>query len=153
MEEKVGKERVWQESCYLALRETYSKIIEEKKFFVVSPPEVKIESMEKDQPLVYNVTITTFPEIILPDYHEISREVNKNKKETKVDEKEVKSALESVQKSRAKTKAVSRSSKKGDEVVITFQGSIDGMNQEVLKGEKKSFILGDQSFIEGLKKI
>ncbi len=151
VEEKVGKERLWKESCYQALKETYVQIIEKNNFFVVSPPEVQIISMEMDKPFTYKITVTLMPEISLPDYKKIGKEKIKEKKEIKVEEKEVDTTLESIQKSRAKVKSVSRESQKGDELIIDFQGMIDGVEQEALKAEKMNFILGEQKFIAGFE--
>ncbi len=151
IEEKLGKERVWKEICYQALRETYPKIIEENQFFIVSPPEVNIDTMEIDKPLTYTIKLDILSEVKLPDYKKIAKETLKNKKEVNVDEKEIENTLSSIQKSRAKTTNVSRPLQGGDEVVISFQGSINGTKQEALKGEKQNFIIGEQKFIEGFE--
>jgi len=60
-------------------------------------------------------------------------------------------ALKIIQKSRAKTAAVSRGSQKGDEITVDFQGSIDGVEQEGLKAEKITVIPGEKRFIEGFE--
>ncbi len=151
VEEKVGKERVWKEMCYQALRETYPKIIEENNFFVVSPPEVNVESMEINSNLDYKITVTILSQINLPEYKKIGKEIAKEKKEVKVDEEEVKKTLSSIQNSRAKTRSVSRPLQKGDEITITFEGLINGIKQEGLKGEQQKFIIGEQKFIEGFE--
>ncbi len=151
VEEKFGKDRVWQESCYQALKDTYSEIIKEKGFFVISPPEIKTEKIETGKPFSYKIIVTTFPEIDLPDYKKIAKEIVKEKKEVEIDEKETDEALKTIQRSRAKTKVVSREAQNDDELVIDFQGSIDGVKQEELKAEKMNFVLGEKKFIEGFE--
>lgn len=151
IEEKFGKERLWKESCYEALKSTYPEIIKENNYFVVSPPKIEIQSMDLDKDFSYKITVEILPEIELPDYKKISKELLKNKKKIEVSEKEVEKTLETIQKSRAKSKAVDRPSQKGDELLINFQGSIDGVNQEGLKADKMPFILGEQKFIEGFE--
>jgi len=151
VEEKFGKDRVWQEACYQAFKETYSQVIEEKGFFVISPPEVQTEKIETGKPFSYKIIATTFPEINLPDYKEIAKEIAGEKKKVALDKKEVDEALKIIQKSRAKTAAVSRGSQKGDEITVDFQGSIDGVEQEGLKAEKITVIPGEKRFIEGFE--
>jgi trigger factor len=151
IEEKVGKERIWQESCNEALKKTYLEIIEKNNFFIVAPPEVKIESMLLDQNFSYQITLTLMPEINLPDYKKIAKEKVKKKKEIEVTDQEVSRTLEEIQKSRAKIKAVDRESRKKDDVLINFQGSINSVPQEGLKAEKMPFVLGEQRFIEGFE--
>jgi trigger factor len=147
--EKFGKERVWNESCYQALNKTYTKILQESDLFIVSSPQVDINSMEIDKPFVYTITIDILPEINLPDCKKISEDILKEKKEIKVEEKEIEKTINEIQKSRAKIKNVSRGLKNNDEAVITFHGSINGVKQKELKREKISFILGEHEFIPG----
>ncbi len=151
IEEKVGKEKVWKETCYQALRETYPEIVEKNDFFVVSPPEVNVESMEIGKNLDYSITITILSDIVLPDYKKIAKENSKDKSEVKVNDEEVEKTLSSIQKSRAKTKSVSRPLQKGDEILISFQGSINGVSQKELKADEKTFIIGEQKFIDGFE--
>ncbi len=151
VEEKFGKEIVWQEACNEAIKNTYFKIIEENDFDIVSSPEIKVQSMEVNKPLSYKIIIDIFPEITLPDYKKIAKEIFKEKKEIKVEENEVDKTLEAVQSSRAKVMAVAREAQKGDEVIIDFQGSIDGVRQESLKAEKMAIILGEQKLIKGFE--
>ncbi len=151
IEEKFGKEIIWQEACNLAIKESYFKVMEENSFSVVAPPEIKIESIEINKPLEYKIIIEIFPEITLPDYKKIAEEESKNEKEVSVEEKEVDEALASIQESRAKIKTVSRSARIGDEVSIDFQGLIDGVEQKNLKAEKLDIILGKKRMIEGFE--
>jgi trigger factor len=151
VEEKFGKQAVWQEACNEAVKNTYLKAIEEKGFSVVASPEVKIESIELDKPLCYKIILEVLPDIVLPDYKKIGQGIMKEKKEIKVDDEEVNKALKAIQNSRAKIKLVNREAKKGDEIIIDFQGLIAGVKQEGLKAEKTRIILGEQQLIKGFE--
>ena len=151
IEENFGKEIVWQEACNLALKESYSKTMKENDFPVVSAPDVQVQPAESGKPLSYKIIIEVLPEIILPDYKKIAKEIIKEKQEVKVEEEEIDKTLEAARQSRAKIKAVSRSAKEGDEVLIDFDGNIDGISQAGLKSEKAPFILGEQKFIKGFE--
>jgi trigger factor len=151
VEEKTGKERVWREACNVALKKTYQEILNEKNYFIISPPEIEIQSMETDKPFSYKIKIHVMPEINLPDYKKIAQKTLKEKKKVEVKDEEITNALETVRKSRAKVKLVDREAKKGDEVFITFQGSVNGVTQDNLKAEKLPLILGENKFIPGFE--
>jgi len=151
VEEKLGKESVWQEACNIALKESYSQIMKENDFPVVSAPDVQVQPAELGKPLSYKIIIELLPEIVLPDYKKIAKEIIKEKQEVKVEEEEIDKTLEAVRQSRAKIKAVSRSAKEGDEVLVDFEGTINGISQAGLKSEKMPFILGEKKFIKGFE--
>jgi trigger factor len=151
IEEKFGKQTIWQEACNEAVKNTYLEAIEEKGFSVVASPEVQIESMEIDKPLSYKIILEVLPDIVLPDYKKIGKEIMKEKKEIKVENKEVDKTLKTIQSSRAKVKLVNREAEKGDEIIIDFQGSIDGVKQEGLKAEKTRVILGEEQLVKGFE--
>lgn len=152
VKEVLGEERVWNEGCYDAINKSYFKIIEKEGIDAISPPQVEIVKMAVNEPLVYRATVEYLPDIQLPDYKKIAKDVLKEKKEVKVEAKEVEETLKNIQKSRAKTVRVARKSKKGDEVLINFQGKVDGVAQEGLKGEALPIIIGETQFIDGFEK-
>ncbi len=149
--EAVGEERVWHEACHEAINGTYPEVIEKESLEVISAPDVEIMKMVVNEPLVYKASVSIVPEVDLPDYKEKAKKVLSEKKKVEVDPKEIDAAIESIRNSRAKTVKVSREAKNGDEVVITFQGKVDGTAQEGLKGEKMPILLGETKFVEGFE--
>ncbi|MDD4062498.1 MAG: trigger factor [Candidatus Pacebacteria bacterium] len=152
IKETFGEEKIWNEGCYDAINKSYFKIIEKEGIDAISPPQVEIVKMAVNEPLEYKATVEYFPEIQLPDYKKIAKDVLKDKKEVKVEAREVEDTLNNIKKSRAKTVRVARKSKKGDEVLINFQGKIDGVAQEGLKSEAFPIVIGETQFIEGFEK-
>ena len=144
----VGEEKVWQEACYEAINETYLEIIKKETFDIISAPKLEIIKMKANEPLVYKALVSVVPEVVLPDYKKKAKEVLIEKKEIKVEVEEVNKAIDSIRSSRAKAVRVSRAAKNGDEVVISFQGKIDGIAQEGLKREKMPIILGETKLIK-----
>ncbi len=149
--ETVGEERLWHEACHEAINGTYPEIIEKEEIDIISAPEVEIIKMTPNEPLIYKASVSVVPEITLPDYKAKAKKIIGEKKKIEVDSKEIDQAIESIKKSRAKTVKVNREAKKGDEVVINFQGKVDGTEQEGLKGEKMPIALGETKFIEGFE--
>lgn len=149
IEEKFGKEKVWQEACNQVINDTCFQILKENNFALVSQPNIVIESMELQKPLTYKIIFEIFPEIVLPDYKKIAKEITSKKTKVEVSKEELDETLKYLQDSRAKVMAVNRESQKGDEVVVEFEGLIDGIKQGGLTSEKSSFILGEEKFIKG----
>ncbi len=151
IKETVGEERLWHEACHEAINGTYPEIIEKEKIDIISAPEVEIVKMTPNEPLIYKASVSVIPEVTLPDYKAKAKKIIGEKKKIEVDSKEIDQAIDSIKKSRAKTVKVNREAKNGDEVVINFQGKIDGTEQEGLKGEKMPIALGETKFIEGFE--
>lgn len=100
VEEKVGKENLLMEAGDLAVKESYTRFLNENNLEPIGEPDVQILKIAKGNPFLFKVTVTVLPEINLPDYKEIASRVKTN--EIHVDEKEVEHALNHMQKSRAK---------------------------------------------------
>ncbi len=151
VKDAVGEERVWHEACHEAINGTYPEVVKKEALEVISAPDVEIVKMVANEPLVYKASVSIVPEVTLPDYKAKAKKVLSEKKKIEVNPKEIETAIESIRSSRAKTVKVSREAKNGDEIVITFQGKVDGIAQEGLKGEKMPILLGETKFIEGFE--
>ncbi len=151
VKEVIGEERVWHEASNEAINGSYPEIVRKEKIDVISSPEIEIVKIEVNQPLIYKASVAVLPEIKLPDYKEKAKKVTKDRKEIEVNSKEVEKAMDTIRKSRAKTIKVSREARKDDEAILNFQGKIDGIAQEGLKGEKMPIIIGETKFIEGFE--
>ncbi len=151
VEEKFGKERLWKEACYQALNETYPEVIKKNNLPIISHPEIRIDVMEVDKPFSYKIILLKMPEIKLPDYKKIAKKISKEKKDIAITEKEIDENLSAIRKSRAKIKSVAREAQDGDDLLIDFQGSIDGVKQEGLSAKDMNLVLGEKRFIKGFE--
>lgn len=151
IKEFVGEEKIWQEACYQAVNKSYFEIIDKEKIETISNPEIEIIEMKNNEKLVYRAVVTVMPEISLPDYKKDVKKILDKKKSIDVTEKEIDFTVDNIKKSRATKNKVSREAKKGDSVVITFQGEIDGIKQEEIKGENVEILLGEKTFIKGFE--
>ncbi|MBZ1356336.1 MAG: trigger factor [Candidatus Nealsonbacteria bacterium] len=151
VEKNVGKEKIWHEATHDAIEDTYPRVIKESELFIISQPEIDIIISTPNNPFVYKATVSVLPEVKLPDYKSIAKKSLKDKKEIKVEKKEVEKILDTIRKTRAKTVLVNREVKDGDEVEIDFSGKLDGVDQEGIKGEKAKIIVGEKKFIQGFE--
>lgn len=90
----VGEDRVLLEMAELALQELYPKIVAEEKIDAIGRPEITITKLAKDNPLGFKIKTAIAPEVKLPDYQSIAKEINaKPVEEVKVEDKEVDDVL------------------------------------------------------------
>ena len=68
VQQNVGEFKLWQEAVNLALPQLYFKAITENKIEAIGQPEVKLEKMAPNNPLVFKAIISYLPGIELPDY-------------------------------------------------------------------------------------
>ncbi len=154
IENTIGKEALFEEAAQEAVQETYPKIIEENNLFTLSSPEVDLVKCAPGNDLIYKATVYIMPEIKLPNYKDISSSVlKKEKKDIKVEDKEIDAAIANIQETKASTQQVDREAKKGDAVVINFKGVFNG--EEDKKVEEKNFQIvlgrGDMDMLEGFE--
>jgi len=71
----------------LCLEEVWPKIVIEKNIEAISQPKIEIKKLAKDNPFEFSAEVEILPEINLPDYKAIAKSIEK--KEVKVEEKEV----------------------------------------------------------------
>lgn len=99
--DKIGEGAVLEEMANLSLKKFYQKIIEENNIKVIGRPEIVITKIAKNNPLGFKIKTAVMPEITLPDYKKIAKEIMGVIEEIKVEEKEIDNALEYLKKSHA----------------------------------------------------
>ncbi|MBI2463165.1 MAG: trigger factor [Candidatus Spechtbacteria bacterium] len=149
----VGLGKIWETAAERALEKSFVDACIEHKLDVVASPHVEVLQLAPGNDFHYRATVEFLPEIILPDFRVIASQVReKEKKEIKVEEKEVQSALEWLAKSRATTSAVARAAQNSDVLDIVFEGRIAGVKQENLEGSRQTLVLGEDRLLPGFEK-
>ncbi|MEX2008202.1 MAG: trigger factor [Candidatus Spechtbacterales bacterium] len=101
VEQSLGVESVWREAVAEAVEESYIKVVEEHNLEPISRPRVDITKLVPDNNLEFKVLVPVSPQLELPDYLALAREVHgSHKEEVVVEDKEVDDALAWLQKSR-----------------------------------------------------
>jgi len=147
VEEKVGKERILFEASEQAIKENYIKAVTENNIEVLGEPKIEIVNSDPGKPLKFKATVSTMPEIPLPDYKEIAKKVEK--KEVKVPEKELNDSLEYIRKTKAKFTFKTEPAEKGDWVEIEY--TIKGKDKASSPSYKDSFVLGEGKLVKGFE--
>lgn len=124
-----------------AINESGLKVIDDKMDF-------DLVSISKEDGVDFKVSVTTYPEIELTAYKGLKAE----RPLVKVDAAEVNAEVKSIQERNARMVSVEdRAAKKGDTVVIDFEGFTDGVAFDGGKAEGHSLELGSGQFIPGFE--
>jgi trigger factor len=87
--QKVGEMAILNEMAERTLREYYPHILTEHTLDVVGYPQISITKIAKDNPLGFTITVAVMPEMKLPDYLGIAKDINKDKESKEVTDEEV----------------------------------------------------------------
>lgn len=102
VENSVGAETLWREAAPGAIEDAYWKAVEQKDIQAIGMPEVNVVTLVPGNDFVFKATVPVMPDLELPDYKKIARDVIKEEdKEVTVDEKELEESLQYLQRSRA----------------------------------------------------
>ena len=131
----------------IAVRTSVPKAFEESKSAPLMIPNVDVTKFVPGETVEYTAKADILPEIKLGDY----KKLGVKKESVKVADKDVDEILENIQKAYAEKKVAKKKAEMGDEVVIDFEGSLDGVKFE--GGAAKDFTLGlgSHQFIPGFE--
>lgn len=130
------------------LNETYGKAAEESGLEIVSRPEVAVEKIGKGESMIYTATVAVKPEVTLGQYKGV--EVERAKPE--VTDADVEAELKKVQEQNSRLLTIEdRPVQDGDQTVIDFAGTVDGVPFEGGTAEAYPLTIGSHSFIEGFE--
>ncbi len=145
IEARYGKGVFYEDAIDEAFPEEYLTILESGEVTVASRPYMKsIDEVGNDTGLKMTIEVALLPEVELADYETIT--VSALKYTPK--EKDVKEELEKMQQQNARLISSDKASKKGDTVMIDFEGFVDDIAFEGGKAENYALELGSKSFID-----
>ncbi len=145
IEAKYGKGVFYEDAMDEAFPEEYLNILESGEVKVASRPYMKsIDEVGSDTGLKITIEVALLPEVELAEYETVS--VNALKYTPK--EKDVKEELEKMQQQNARLLSSDKAAKKGDTVVIDFEGFVDDVAFEGGKADNYALELGSKSFID-----
>lgn len=145
-ERHISKAQILEEAANIALEEKYAEAVRKHRLHPIGMPQGEVLKLAHGNPFCFRVRADVLPEIFLPDYKEIASETKK--KEIEVEEREIKEALEFLQRSRASFEEVKKPAQKGDFVEIEYQSPEVEQDRPL----KDIFFLGNGHLIEGFEK-
>ena len=148
IEKMYGPEIFFDEAANIILPEAYSKAYDESGLEIVSTPVIDIVQIGKGQPFIFTAEVAVKPEVTLGEYKGLKVEKISNR----VTQKEIDAKLEEEQKKNARTISVTdRAVADGDDIVLDFEGFVDGVAFEGGKGENYGLTIGSGQFIPGFE--
>ena len=148
IEKMYGPEIFFDEAANIILPEAYSKAYDESGLDIVSTPVIDIVQIGKGQAFIFTAEVAVKPEVTLGEY----KGLKVDKISNRVTQKEIDAKLEEEQKKNARTISVTdRAVADGDDIVLDFEGFVDGVAFEGGKGENYGLTIGSGQFIPGFE--
>ncbi|MGN1165698.1 MAG: trigger factor [Lachnospiraceae bacterium] len=148
IEKMYGAEIFYDDAANELIPKAYSDAYEECELDIVSRPEIDVVQIEKGKPFIFTAEVAIKPEVTLGDY----KGLEVDKYSTRVTQKEVDEKIQQEAEKNARTITVEdRPVQDGDEVILDFEGFVDGEAFEGGKGENYPLTIGSGSFIPGFE--
>ena len=148
IEKMYGPEVFYDEAANHMISEAYGKAYEECELEIVSQPKVEITQLEKGKPFIFTAEVAVKPEVTLGEY----KGLKVDKVSTRVTQKEVDEEIDKERERNARTIEITdRAVQDKDQVILDFEGFVDGAAFEGGKGEKYPLTIGSGAFIPGFE--
>ena len=148
IEKMYGPEIFYDDAANSLIPKAYSEAYDECELEIVSQPEINVEQIEKGKPFIFTAQVATKPEVTLGEY----KGLEVDKVSTRVTQKEVDAKIQEEAEKNARTITVEdRPVQDKDEIILDFEGFVDGEAFEGGKGENYPLTIGSGSFIPGFE--
>ncbi len=128
--------------------QAYAKAYDECELEIVSQPVIDVVQIEKGKAFIFTAEVAVKPEVTLGEY----KGLEVDKVSTRVTQKEVDAKIQEEAEKNARTITVEdRAVQNGDDIVLDFEGFVDGVAFEGGKGENYPLTIGSGSFIPGFE--
>ena len=129
------------------IQESYPKELQEQNIKPASSPAISIENEDATKPISYSAVFEVFPEI----KPKLSRWKSFEKSEITLDDSDVDLAINDILERYCEWQKVDRAAEEKDQVVIDFEGKIDGEGFEGNESKDFKLVIGSKSMIPGFE--
>ena len=147
IEKMYGKEFFYSDAVNDAVADAYEKAYDECEEEIVSRPTIDIVTLEPGKPFVFTAEVALNPEAKIGKYKGVEIE----KVDSEVTDADVEEFINKERDEDARMVVVDRAAKDGDQVILDYEGFVDGEAFEGGKGENHPLTLGSNSFIPGFE--
>lgn len=148
VEKMYGAAIFYEEAANELIPEAYEREMKDSDLQIVSRPEIDIVQIEKGKSFIFTAEVALKPEVTLGEY----KGMQVDKISNRVTQKEIEAKLKEEAEKNARTITVEdRAVEDGDEVILDFEGFVDGVAFEGGKGENYPLTIGSGSFIPGFE--
>ena len=148
IEKMYGAEIFYDDAANAIIPKAYADAYDECELEIASQPKIDIVQIEKGKPFIFTAEVAVKPEVTLGEYKGLKVE----KISSRVTQKEIDAKLQEEAEKNARTITVEdRPVQDGDEIILDFEGFVDGEAFEGGKGENYPLTIGSGSFIPGFE--
>lgn len=148
LEKMYGSAIFYEDAANDLINSTYPDAAKESGEEIVSNPEIDVTQIEAGKPFVYTAEVAVKPPVSLGKY----KGVEVDKQDVTVTDEEVDAEIRREQeKNAARNEVTDRPVKAGDEIVLDYEGSIDGVPFEGGKATDYPLEIGSGAFIPGFE--
>ena len=148
LEKMYGPEIFYEEAANQLIGEKYKDAYDECELEIVSQPAINVEQLEKGKAFIFTAEVAVKPDVKLGEY----KGLKVDKVSTRVTQKEVEAEIEKERERNGRMVEVTdRAVQDKDQIVMDFEGFIDGEAFEGGKGEKYPLTIGSGAFIPGFE--
>lgn len=148
---KVVKQRygagIRQEVVSEVMRQSFYEAVTQEKLNPVGSPDIEPKDLEEGKDLEFTATFEVLPEIEFSDLSKLEVE----KVDALVEDADVDTQIQQLQDQQQQMIDTTRAAKEGDQVVISFEGKIDGETFEGGSSEETPLVLGSNTMIPGFE--
>lgn len=148
IEKMYGAEIFYDDAANELIPRAYADAYDECGLEIVSQPDIDVVQIEKGKPFIFTAEVATKPEVILGEY----KGLEIDKVSNRVTQKEVDAKIQEEAEKNARTISVEdRPVQDKDEVIMDFEGFVNGEAFEGGKGENYPLTIGSGAFIPGFE--
>ena len=145
IEKMYGPSFFYEDAVNELIPSAYEKAVDECELELVSRPEVSIVQIEKGKPFIFTAEVAVKPEVTLGQYKGVEVE----KASAEVTDEDVEKELKKTQEQNSRLVTVEdRPVADGDQVVIDFDGYVDGKRFDGGQSEDYPLTIGSHTFID-----
>ena len=148
IEKMYGSEVFYEDAANEVIGQTYGDAAKESGLDIVSRPSIDLVQIEKGKNFIYTAEVAVKPEVTLGQYKGVEVE----KANAEVTDEDVEKELKRAQEQNSRLVTVDdRPVADGDQVVIDFDGYVDGKRFDGGKSEDYPLTIGSNTFIPGFE--
>lgn len=156
IEEAAGINRILSEALDMAVSEGYYQAIISEKISPIGQPNIAINKYpnygtkedEVKEYFEFEAEIEVMPKVELSDYSKLKIEKPEKKK---ADADEVTKIINQLQKRGADIKEIERTAKMGDQVEVSYEGSINHVKKDAMSSKNHPIVIGEKTLIPGFE--
>ncbi|MEM7612822.1 MAG: trigger factor [Pseudomonadota bacterium] len=130
--------QVRQEVISEVMQASYAEALQKESLIPASNPEIEPEQIEPGKDFSYTAVFEVFPEVTLKDLDKIGVTIA----EVSMGDDDIDAVLVNLREQRATWEPVERAAQAGDQVLVDFDGKLDGESIDNGKGESVPVVLG-----------